>query len=84
MIMSVAPKKKVKKDADGQVSKHKARLVAKGYVQHEGVDFNEVFAPVAFLDFFDTCFPGFGAVTHHNCCQAQLEVASSRREIIFS
>jgi hypothetical protein len=56
----------------------------KGYVQHEGVDFNEVFAPVAFLDFFDTCFPRFGAVTHHNSCQAQLEVASSRREIIFS
>ena len=30
--------------------KHKARLVAKGYVQQQGVDFDEVFTPVARLD----------------------------------
>ena len=30
--------------------KHKARLVAKGYVQRQGVDFEEVFAPVARLE----------------------------------
>uniref|UniRef100_A0ACD5WTY3 Uncharacterized protein n=1 Tax=Avena sativa TaxID=4498 RepID=A0ACD5WTY3_AVESA len=41
---------KIKRDADGSVAKHKARLVAKGYVQREGVDFDEVFAPVARLD----------------------------------
>jgi hypothetical protein len=35
---------------NGVVVKHKARLVAKGYVQREGVDFEEVFAPVARLD----------------------------------
>jgi hypothetical protein len=29
---------------------HKARLVAKGYVQRQGVDFEEVFAPVARLE----------------------------------
>jgi hypothetical protein len=32
------------------VVKHKARLVAKGYVQKHGIDFGEVFAPVARLD----------------------------------
>ncbi|KAL9265744.1 Retrovirus-related Pol polyprotein from transposon RE2-like protein, partial [Drosera capensis] len=38
------------KDSDGRVIKHKARLVAKGYVQRQGIDFEEVFAPVAKLD----------------------------------
>ena len=37
---------KVKKDAEGNLVKHKARLVAKGCVQDQGVDFEEVFAPV--------------------------------------
>ena len=41
---------KVKKDEHGAIVKHKARLVAKGYVQREGVDFEEVFAPVARLE----------------------------------
>jgi hypothetical protein len=41
---------KLKKNSAGEVIKHKARLVAKGYVQRAGVDFDEVFAPVARLD----------------------------------
>jgi hypothetical protein len=41
---------KVKRDEKGAVVKHKAHLVAKGYVQREGFDFEEVFAPVARLD----------------------------------
>jgi hypothetical protein len=41
---------KLKKDAAGEVIKHKARLVAKGYVQQQGVDFDEVFAPVARIE----------------------------------
>jgi len=39
-----------KKDAAGLVSKYKARLAAKGYVQRQGVDFDEVFAPMARLE----------------------------------
>ena len=41
---------KVKKDPEGNIVKHKARLVAKGYAQREGVDFEEVFAPVARIE----------------------------------
>jgi hypothetical protein len=41
---------KLKKNPSGEVVKHKARLVAKGYVQRQGIDFEEVFAPVARLE----------------------------------
>jgi hypothetical protein len=41
---------KMKRDAVGIVIKYKARLMAKGYVQQQGMDFNEVFAPVAWLE----------------------------------
>jgi hypothetical protein len=41
---------KTKRDAAGIIIKHKARLVVKGYVQQQGVDFDEVFVPVARLE----------------------------------
>jgi transposase InsO family protein len=41
---------KLKRDEQGAIVRYKARLVAKGYVQRQGVDFDEVFAPVARLE----------------------------------
>jgi hypothetical protein len=41
---------KLKKNDNGLITKHKARLVTKGYVQKAGIDFVEVYAPVAKLD----------------------------------
>jgi hypothetical protein len=41
---------KLKHDEHGDIVKHKVRLVAKGYEQRQGVDFEEVFAPVARME----------------------------------
>ena len=41
----------------GEFDKYKARLVAKGYTQQYGVDYIEVFAPVARLDTIQLILP---------------------------
>jgi hypothetical protein len=41
---------KLKRDESGAIVKHKARLVARGFVQREGIDFDDTFAPVAGME----------------------------------
>lgn len=41
---------KTKFNEQGEVNKYKARLVVKGYAQQYGIDYTEVYAPVARLD----------------------------------
>ena len=40
----------LKLNSNGSIAKHKARLVAKGFLQKSGVDYKEVFVPVARIE----------------------------------
>jgi hypothetical protein len=41
---------KLKRDEVGAIIKHKARLVVRGFLQREGIDFDDAFAPVARME----------------------------------
>jgi hypothetical protein len=41
---------KAKRNAKGEIERYKVKLVVKGYNQRPGIDYGEVFAPVAWLE----------------------------------
>jgi hypothetical protein len=65
---------KTKLNEEGKVDKHKARLVAKGYSQRQGIDYNEVFAPVARWDTIRTIL---ALAAHKGWYVYQLDVKSA-------
>jgi hypothetical protein len=42
---------KLKRDEAGAIVKHKARLVTRGFLQQDGIDFDDAFAPVTRMEF---------------------------------
>ena len=65
---------KIKRTAEGVVCRCKARLVAKGYKQKYGIDYEEIFAPVARLD---TVRLLIALAAHHNLKLYQLDVKTA-------
>jgi hypothetical protein len=65
---------KLKFHPDGSISKYKARLVAKGFLQKPGIDFTEIFAPVARIE---TVRLVVAIANHFDWEIAQLDVKSA-------
>lgn len=65
---------KTKKNANGEVQRYKARLVVKGFKQKAGIDYSEVFAPVARLE---TIRLFISLAAQHNWKIYQLDVKSA-------
>lgn len=65
---------KTKLNERGEVDKYKARLVAKGYAQQHGIDYTEVFAPVAR---WDTIRMILALAAQNGWCVYQLDVKSA-------
>ena len=63
---------KVKMNPKGEVTRHKARLVAKGFLQKEGIDFDEVIAPVARIKTIRVVV-GLANMNNWNICQMDVK-----------
>jgi hypothetical protein len=65
---------KIKRDNEGVVIRYKARLVAKGFSQKEGIDYGEIFAPVAK---YKTIRMLLGIASKNNLVLGQLDVKTA-------
>ena len=65
---------KIKRDNEGVVIRYKARLVAKGFSQKEGIDYGEIFAPVAK---YKTIRMLLGIASKNNLILGQLDVKTA-------
>ena len=63
-----------KQDEDGQVVRNKARLVAQGYTQVEGMDYGEIYAPVARLKSIHILL---AYANHHDITLYQMDIKSA-------
>ena len=65
---------KVKLNPRGEVTRHKARLMAKGFLQKEGTDFDEVFAPVVRIETIRLVV-GLANMNNWQMCQMDVKCA---------
>lgn len=58
-------------DPKGEVNRHKAKLLAKGFLQKEGIDYGEVFSPVARIEIIRLVID---ITNMYNCSICQMDV----------
>ena len=64
---------KIKHVADGSIEKYKARFVGRGFSQKEGIDYEEIFSPVARYTYIKTIMePDFMMKWDTNGCKDNL------------
>jgi Reverse transcriptase (RNA-dependent DNA polymerase) len=62
---------KIKYNSDGNIKRYKARLMIKGYTQTYGIDYQEIFTPVANMN---TIIIFFSLAVNQNWTLYQLDV----------
>lgn len=65
---------KVKLNPKGEVIRHKAIRVAKGFLQREGIDFDEIFAPISRIETIKLVV-GLANMNNWSICQTDVKCA---------